>query len=146
VAASKSGSRKAAAKKAAKARKSSAAARKAAKIRKLRSAARKAAKTRKLRSAARKAVKTRKLRLAGKKAAATRKARPAVIKAAVSPAVADLDQRIAIVRNNLRELTELAAASSGASTEELTSSRIAEQEAQLQALTKQRADLVRRGS
>ena len=133
MAASKSVSRKAAAKKAAKTRKSSA-------------AARKAAKTRKQRTAAKKAVKTRKRRAAGKKAAATRKARPAVVKPAVSPAVADVDQRIAIVRNNLRDLTELASASSGASSEELTSSRIAEQEEQLRTLTKQRADLVRRGS
>lgn len=133
MAASKSGSRKAAAKKAAKTRKSS-------------GAVRKAAKTRKQRSAAKKAAKTRKRPVAGKKAAATRQARTAVVKAALSPAVADLDRRIAIVRNNLRELTELAAASSGASTEELTSDRISEQEAELRILTKQRADLVRRGA
>jgi len=131
MAASKSGSRKAAAKKAAKTRKSSA-------------AAKKAAKTRKQRAAAKKAVTTRKRRVAGKKAAATRKAQPAVVKAAVSPAVADVDRRIAIVRNNLRDLTELGAASSGASSEELTSARIAEQEAELQTLMRQRADLVRR--
>jgi hypothetical protein len=133
MAVSKSGSRKAAAKKAAKTRKSSA-------------AARKAAKTRKGRVAAKKAVKTRKRRVAGKKAPATRKARRAVVQPAVSPAVADLDRRIAIVRNNLRDLTEVAAASSGPSAEELTSARIAEQEAELQALIKQRAGLVRRES
>ena len=61
----------------------------------------------------------------------------------MSPAVADLDQRIAIVRNNLRDLTEMAAASSGASNEELASGRIAEQEEQLRTLTRQREDLVR---
>lgn len=63
-------------------------------------------------------------------------------KVAVSPAVAELDQRIALIRNNLRDLTEVAAASSGASNEELVSGRIAEQEEKLRALTKQRDDLV----
>ncbi len=84
-----------------------------------------------------------KTKAAKKKAAAPRKKRPAVVRAAVSPAVAELDQRIAIVRNNLRELTEMAAALSGASNEELVSERITEQEEQLRTLTKQREDLVR---
>jgi hypothetical protein len=113
-------------------------------------AKKKAAKTRKSSAVARKAVKPAKRPAAGKKKAAKKKAapprkkRPAVVRAAVSPAVAELDQRIAIVRNNLRDLTEMAAASSGASNEELASGRIAEQESQLQTLTKQREDLVRR--
>ena len=70
-------------------------------------------------SANKKAAKTRKPRAATKKKAAK--------KAPVSPAVAQLDQRIAILRNNLRDLTEQAAAYSGASQEELASERIAEQ-------------------
>jgi hypothetical protein len=112
-------------------------------------AKKKAAKSGKSKVAAKKAAKAPKRKVAKKKAAkkkvvAPRKARPAVVKPAVSPAVADLDQRIAIVRNNLRELTEQAAASSGASNEELTSARITEQETQLRGLTKQRDDLVRR--
>lgn len=112
-------------------------------------AKKKAAKSGKSKVAAKKAVKApkrtaAKKKAAKKKAAAPRKARPAVVQPAVSPAVADLDQRIAIVRNNLRDLTELATASSGASTEELTSARITEQETQLRDLTKQRDALVRR--
>lgn len=112
-------------------------------------AKKRAAETRKSKVAVKKAVKPAKRPAAGKnkaakkKAAAPRKKRPTVVTAAVSPAVADLDQRIAIVRNNLRDLTEIAAASSGASNEELASGRIAEQEEQLRALTKQREELVR---
>jgi hypothetical protein len=49
-----------------------------------------------------------------------------------------IDERIAILRENLRELVEQAAPYSGAADEELTSRRIAEQEAQLELLTKQR--------
>jgi hypothetical protein len=110
------------------------------------SAAKKAAKTRKARAAGKKAAKTRKLRVAAKKAAATRKTRTVVKKAQVSPAVVDIDNRIAILRNNLRDLTEQAAAYSGASSEELVSQRIAEQEAKLQLLIKEREQLVKRGS
>lgn len=49
-----------------------------------------------------------------------------------------IDERIAVVRENIRELIEQAAAYSGASDEQLISSRIAEQEALLADLTKQR--------
>lgn len=79
---------------------------------------------------------------AARKKVAVPKRRP-IARAMVSPAVADLDRRIAIIRNNLRDLTEMAAASSGASNEELASERIAEQEAELQTLTKQREELIR---
>ena len=61
-----------------------------------------------------------------------------------SPAVAELDERIALLRNNLRDLTEQAAGLSGASNEELMSNRIADQEARLQLLIKQRDQLSRR--
>jgi hypothetical protein len=55
--------------------------------------------------------------------------------------IAELDERIAAVRENLRELVEQAAAYSGAADEELMSRRIAEQEAELELLTKQRDKL-----
>jgi uncharacterized small protein (DUF1192 family) len=53
-------------------------------------------------------------------------------------AVAELDDRIAILRDNIRELTESAAAQSGAADENLNSDRIAALEAQLAELVKQR--------
>lgn len=112
------------------------------------SAAKKAAKTRKGRVAGKKAAKTRKRRAAGKKAAVTAKRRTAAKKAvvtsrakAVAPSsvkAAELDSRIAIVRDNLRSLVERAASVTGASVEELMSDRIAEQEAKLEELKKQR--------
>jgi hypothetical protein len=50
----------------------------------------------------------------------------------------EIDARIAAIRENLRELIEQAAAYSGAADEDLMSRRIAEQEAELERLTKQR--------
>ena len=64
----------------------------------------------------------------------------------IALSVAEIDDRIGIVRDNLRELVEQAAAYSGAADEELMSRRIAEQEAQLGFLRKQREELARRGS
>ena len=58
--------------------------------------------------------------------------------------LAELDQRLSVVRDNLRELVEQAAAYSGAADEELMTSRIAEQEAQLEQLTRQREALLQR--
>ena len=55
--------------------------------------------------------------------------------------LAELDERLSVVRDNLRELVEQAAAYSGAADEELMNSRIAEQEEQLEQLTKQREAL-----
>ena len=57
--------------------------------------------------------------------------------------LAEVDERLAAVRDNLRDLVEQAAAYSGAAGEELMSERIAEQEAQLEALTKRREELLR---
>jgi hypothetical protein len=51
---------------------------------------------------------------------------------------AQIDERIAALRENLRQLVEQAAAYSGAADDELMSRRIASQEAQLEALIKQR--------
>ena len=50
----------------------------------------------------------------------------------------DLEARIAIVRDNIRQLTEQAAAYSGGEDEERAAARIAEQERQLAELLKQR--------
>ena len=56
----------------------------------------------------------------------------------------ELDDRIAILRDNLRQLTEQAAALSGAADEARLADRIAEQEATLDRLTKQRDALPKR--
>ncbi len=50
----------------------------------------------------------------------------------------ELDKRIAAIRENLRELTEQAAGYSGAEDENLAADRIAQQEAMLRDLLKQR--------
>jgi hypothetical protein len=52
-----------------------------------------------------------------------------------------LDERIAVTRDNIRALTEQAAAFSGAGDEDRVSDRIAEHERQLAALLKQREAL-----
>jgi hypothetical protein len=53
----------------------------------------------------------------------------------------ELDKRIAILRDNIRQLTEQAAGSAGAADEERTATRIAEQQEELDALIKQREAL-----
>ena len=50
----------------------------------------------------------------------------------------ELNDRIAILRNNIRQLTEQAAASSGAADEERTSTRIAQQQDELDGLITER--------
>jgi hypothetical protein len=121
-----------------------------------RSAGKKAARTRKRRSAAKKASTTRTRRVAAKKAATTKKRRAAVKKAAPprktqaakvaapnagrEPGHSELDQRIALVRRNLQELTEQAAGSAGSASEEALSDRIAGQEAELRRLLQERGD------
>jgi len=50
----------------------------------------------------------------------------------------ELDDRIALARDNIRQLTEQAAASSGAGDEARNADRIAEQTAELERLIKQR--------
>ena len=57
--------------------------------------------------------------------------------------IAEIAERIAAVRENLRGLVEQAAAYSGAADEELTSRRIAEQEAKPERLMKQRDELLK---
>jgi hypothetical protein len=56
----------------------------------------------------------------------------------------DLDDRIAIIRDNIRQLTEQAAASSGAADEERNADRISDQQAELDKLVKQRDALVKK--
>ena len=50
----------------------------------------------------------------------------------------ELNDRIAILRDNIRQLTEQAAGSSGAADEERNANRIADQTAELEKLVKQR--------
>ena len=142
----KSGSRRPAAKKkAAKTAKSRVAAKKkAAKAPKRRVAAKKPVR------AAKKPVRVAKKRAAVKKPVAAPKmtmAPPAPTPAPAPPPplapVTELDNRIAIVRANLRELVDQAASSAGAANEELLSERIAEQEERLRRLVQERDDLAR---
>jgi hypothetical protein len=58
--------------------------------------------------------------------------------------LAEIEERIAANRENLTELEEQAAAYSGGAVEELNARRIADQEAQLERLLKQRDELLQR--
>ena len=60
---------------------------------------------------------------------------------ATNPELKDIDARISIVRNNIRELVAQASGHSGAADDELLTQRILEQERQLDTLTKLRASL-----
>jgi hypothetical protein len=51
----------------------------------------------------------------------------------------EIDARISTARQNLRDLVEQAAAHSGAADDELVSQRIADQEKELESLTRKRA-------
>ena len=57
--------------------------------------------------------------------------------------LAEIELRIAILRDNLRELVEQAAAYSGAADEARTADRIANQEARLAELLKEREKLAK---
>ncbi len=56
----------------------------------------------------------------------------------------ELEDRIAIVRDNIRQLIEQAAAFSGAADEDRNADRLAEQNEELQRLTKQRDALLKK--
>jgi hypothetical protein len=56
----------------------------------------------------------------------------------------DLEDRIAILRDNIRQLTEQAAAVSGAANEARNADRIAEQEDELKALVAQRDEMLKK--
>jgi CYTH domain-containing protein len=62
-----------------------------------------------------------------------------------SAALAEIERRIQVVEDNLRQLQEQAAAFSGAADEERNASRIADQEAKLAALLKEREALMGQG-
>ena len=64
---------------------------------------------------------------------------------AESNSIAELDRRIAIVRANLTQLMEQAAAQSGAADEALASDRIAQQTEELERLKKEREALAAKG-
>ena len=55
----------------------------------------------------------------------------------------ELDGRIAVLRDNIRQLIEQAAASSGARDEERMSDRIAQQQEELEKLVKARDELLK---
>lgn len=58
------------------------------------------------------------------------------------PSLEEIERRIQIVEDNLRELVEQAAAYSGAADEERNAQRIADQQAKLDALLKEREALM----
>ena len=55
----------------------------------------------------------------------------------------ELNDRIAIIRDNIRQLVEQAAATSGAQNEERTSVRIAQQQEELDKLVKERDSILK---
>jgi uncharacterized small protein (DUF1192 family) len=61
-----------------------------------------------------------------------------------SLSLSDLEERIAIVRDNIRQLTEQAAASSGAADEARNADRMAQQNEELERLLKQRDELLKK--
>jgi uncharacterized small protein (DUF1192 family) len=56
----------------------------------------------------------------------------------------EIERRIAIVRDNIRQLIEQAAANSGAGDESRNADRIAQQQEELERLTKQRDALLKK--
>jgi hypothetical protein len=56
----------------------------------------------------------------------------------------ELDDRIAIIRDNIRQLVEQAAALSGAENEDRNAERIAQQTEELEKLVKQRDELLKK--
>jgi hypothetical protein len=61
-----------------------------------------------------------------------------------SHSVSELERRIAIARENIRQLVEQAAAFSGAEDEDRNADRIAQQTEELESLVKQRDALLRK--
>lgn len=60
------------------------------------------------------------------------------------PSLTELEQRIAIARDNIRQLIEQAAAQSGAEDEERNADRIAQQQEELDRLIEQRDGLLKK--
>ena len=61
-----------------------------------------------------------------------------------SLSLSELNDRIAILQDNMRQLVEQAAGSSGAQDEERTSERIPQQQEQLDSLVKQRDAMLKK--
>ena len=61
-----------------------------------------------------------------------------------SLSLAELNDRIAVLRDNIRQLVEQAAASSGAQDEERTSGRMAQQQEELDKLVKVRDAMLKK--
>jgi len=61
-----------------------------------------------------------------------------------SPSLSELEQRMAIVRDNIRQLIEQAAGYSGAEDEDRNADRIAQQTEELERLNKQRDALLKK--
>jgi uncharacterized protein YdgA (DUF945 family) len=61
-----------------------------------------------------------------------------------SPSLSELEQRIAIAHENIRQLIEQAAAFSGAEDEDRNADRIAQQTQELETLIKQRDALLKK--
>ena len=61
-----------------------------------------------------------------------------------SPSLSELEQHIAIVRDNIRQLVEQAAAFSGAGDEARNADRVAQQTEELEKLVKQRDALLKK--
>jgi hypothetical protein len=55
-----------------------------------------------------------------------------------------VEDRIAILRDNIRQLIEQSAADSGAANESRNADRLAQQQAELESLTKQRDELLKK--
>jgi hypothetical protein len=60
------------------------------------------------------------------------------------PSLAELERRLAIVRDNIRQLIEQAAANSGAGDESRNADRLAQQQAELERLTRERDALLKK--
>ena len=56
----------------------------------------------------------------------------------------EIEDRIAILRDNIRQLTEQAAAFSGAADEERSADRLAQQSEELERLVKQRDEMLKK--
>jgi hypothetical protein len=61
-----------------------------------------------------------------------------------TPSLPELESRIAIARDNIRQITEQAAAQSGAGDEDRNADRLNEQQAELDRLIKQRDTLLKK--
>ncbi len=75
------------------------------------------------------------------------KARPKITPArlrAAAPKITPFDDRIALARDNLRQLVEQAASSAGAANEELLSQRISDFEERVRQLNRQRDDYLKK--